>query len=217
MPIPSHWKRKVIPFNEAIQIGVAEVAINCAMQPAELGRLEAVDYFTVHPETKEAGDWIIFDRPKTHEYGEWILWPEVAELLRDGIERSRKLNAERLIVAEDGLPWYREDWAHPEKNFADWWQANKAPLGIVTRLSKERAGFPRHTIKMLRKVLPNLIRPAYGKEISDLVNARRVDGAGRIGGRDTDRYADRLYGKVAEAIRSLEGQFRPFLNALKGS
>jgi hypothetical protein len=82
-------------------------------------------------------------------------------------------------------------------------------------LARDREEFPRHTIKTLRKILPNVVRPDFGKEISDLVNARKVDASGRVGGGETDRYADRLYDKVAAAIHSLEGRCRPFLDALK--
>ena len=81
-------------------------------------------------------------------------------------------------------------------------------------MHRERNDFPRHTIKTLRKVLPNLIRPLKGQEIADLANARKVDDNGTIGGRDTDRYADRLYDNLADAIRELEREFRPFLNVL---
>lgn len=102
--------------------------------------------------------------------------------------------------------------------FCKWWQAKPSKScsreGIVTKLSRERDGFPRHTIKTLRKVLPNILRPKYGHEIADLVNARMVSYSGTLGGRDTDRYADRLYDKLAEALKELEHEFRPFLDVL---
>lgn len=195
------------------------LSVNCAMQPAEAGRVEILDFFSKHPETGEIADWIIFDRPKTFEYGEWVLWPEVAELVRWGMERAKKLDATRLIVDDEGRPWYREQSSKPEGKFSKWFQAKPTKLsrhiGVVTRLKRDVEGFPRHTIKTLRKILPNLVRPKYGVEIADLVNARKVDKSGRVGGRETDRYADRLYDNVAEAIRSLEQQFRPFLDTLK--
>jgi hypothetical protein len=59
------------------------------------------------------------------------------------------------------------------------------------------------------------VRPKYGKEIADLVNARKVDRSGRLGGRDTDRNADRLYDEAAEAVMNLQDHFRPFQDALK--
>ena len=99
------------------------LCVNCAMQPAEVGRLETLDFYLKHPETGEMGDWIIFDRPKTHEYGEWILWPEVADLVRWGIERAKNLGSERLITNDRASPWYREDWSNPEIRFSTWWQA----------------------------------------------------------------------------------------------
>lgn len=59
-----------------------------------------------------------------------------------------------------------------------------------------------------------MLRPKFGKEIADLVNARKVDASGTSGGGETDRYADRLYDKVAEAIREYKSHFQPFLDAL---
>ena len=201
------------------------VSVNCGMQPAEIGRLERLDYFTHHPETDQAADWVIFDRPKTLEYGEWVLWPEVAMLVRWGIERANRIGADRLVVNERGVPWYHEDWRNPETQFAKWWQVQKSDKskntnrdyheGIVSRLNRTLDDFPRHTIKTLRKILPNTVRRKYGSEIADLLNARKVDRKGNQGGRDTDRYSDRLYDEAAEAVRFHETTFRPFLDALR--
>ncbi|APZ95724.1 hypothetical protein [Fuerstiella marisgermanici] len=195
------------------------VSVNCAMQPAEIGRLEVDDLYTAHPETNVKGDWVVFDRPKTHEYGEWKLWAEVAELAAWGRQRAITLGCDRLVVTETGQSWYREDWTHPATNFCDWWQESPAnknhKCGVVTKLSREVSGFPRYTIKYLRKILPTLVRPTYGNEIADLINARKVDRHGRVSGRDTDRYADRLYDEAAEAVLAQREHFRPFLDALK--
>lgn len=195
------------------------ISVNCAMQPAEVGRLEVDDIYSEHPETKQKGDWIVFDRPKTHEYGEWLLWPEVAELARWGQDRSRQLGCHRIVVSENGKPWYREDWKNPETCFSKWWQQvpskTSRGMGIVTRLNKEDPEFPRLTIKYLRKILPNMVRPRHGKEIADLINARKIDRSGRTDGRDTDRYADRLYDNATDAVCELRDRFRPFLEALQ--
>ncbi len=195
------------------------ISVNCAMQPAEIGRLEVDDLYLEHPETKQKGDWIVFDRPKTFEYGEWLLWPEVAELARWGQNRSKQLGCQRIVVGDDGKPWYREDWKNPETYFSKWWQEvpskTSRGMGVVTRLHKDNPDFPRLTIKFLRKILPNLVRPTHGEEIADLINARKIDRSGRSGGRDTDRYADRLYDKAADALSGLRVQFKPFLEALK--
>ncbi|GEM_PF-476939 len=198
---------------------VLGLSVNCAMQPAEIGRLEVDSCFRKHPDTEQEGDWVIFDRPKTFEYGEWSLWPEVAKLMWWGVERANALGCERLVVSDSGLPWYREDWTHPHANFAKWWQSvpsgKTTHVGVITKVQRDDKEFPRHTIKYLRKILPNLVRPKYGKEIADLINARKVDRSGRLDGRDTDRYADRLYDEAAAAIMSLQDHFRPFLDALK--
>src|SRR5690606_12749522 len=119
---------------------------------------------------------------------------------------------------DKGVPWYKDDCKSPEGRFSKWWQAipcSDPHEGIVTRLSREIEGFPRLTINTLRKILPNLVRPRHGREIADLVNARKVDSNGRVGDGETDRYSDRLYDEVAEAIRQLEGRFRVFLDELR--
>ena len=80
--------------------------VNCAMQPAEVGRFEIADHYDSHPEPGQSGNWTLFDRPKTHEYGEWLLWSEVSLLLQLGIERASILGAERVIVGPDGKSWH---------------------------------------------------------------------------------------------------------------
>lgn len=193
------------------------VCVNCGMQPAEIGRLEVQDFYSKHPETDEVGDWVIFNRPKTHEYGEWILFPEVAALLRWGIQRANEIGTDRIIVSKEGVPWYREDWSNPETRFAKWWQAvptkNDKHEGVVTKLERT-VGLPRLTFKTLRKILPNLVRPKFGEEIADLLNARKLDRDGNQNGRDTDRYADRLYDEGKKAILRLNETLRPFLDVL---
>lgn len=194
------------------------LSVNCAFQPAEIGRAEIGDYYETHPETGKSGPWFIFHRPKTHIYGEWLLWKEVAQLVEWGVERSRNLGAKRLIVTDAGEPWYRESNANESIKFGKWWQAKPsgkdAHSGVVTRIQNDDPSFPRHTIKTLRKILPNLVRPKFGKEVADIVNARTVHADGRMGGGEIERYSDSLFEKGAEAIRTLEGSFRPFLDAL---
>ncbi|MGI9441500.1 MAG: hypothetical protein ACR2N1_03490 [Rubripirellula sp.] len=195
------------------------LSVNCGMQPAESGRVEVIDFFERHPDTDFVGDWIIFDRPKTGEYGEWILWPEVSQLVRWGVERSRLLGVERLLVSDKLVPWYKDGTRNPTSQIGKWWQAKPSKSdpheGIVTRLSREVDGFQRKTLRYLRKILPTHVRPRYGKELADLANARSIGEGGAIRGAITDSYADRRYDQLADAIRDLEEDFRPFLDALK--
>lgn len=206
--------RHLNPFGKMI-LGLS---VNCAMQAAEVGRLEVDDIFDGHPVTNMAGTWVIFDRPKTGEYGEWLLWPEVALLARWAQGRSREIGCDRLIVSKNGHPWYREDWKNPQQYFSQWWQAKPSKssrrIGVVTKIMRDCDGFPRHSFKTIRKILPQLVRPKFGGDIADLINARKIDGSGRVSGKDTDRYADRPYEKVAEALIELQDHFRPFLDTL---
>ena len=117
------------------------------------------------------------------------------------------------------MPWYKDGTRNPTSQIGKWWQAvpckSDPHEGIVTRLSRELDDFPRHTLAYLRKILPSHVRPNYGKELADLANARSIGEGGTINGAITDRYADRRYDQLADAIRDLEADFRPFLDALK--
>lgn len=197
------------------------LSVNCAMQPAESGRVEVGDYFTIHPETGKPGDFIIFDRPKTQEYGEWLLWPEVAELVKWGIKRSKSLGCDRLIVTDKGKNLYDDNIKQPSSRLSKWWQAipTKAShhIGIVTRMSRDDPTFPRYVIKSLRKLLPSIIRNrrGWGKELADLANARKIADNGQWRGELADLYGDRPYDVLAGVLTELQKDFRPFLDALK--
>ena len=194
------------------------LAVNCAMQPAESGRVEIGDFYTTHPETGQEGNFIIFDRPKTHEYGEWILWEEVAELVKWGIERSKRLGCERLLVTDEGRPWYKDHSRQPATKMSKWWQAiptkSNRHIGIVTKMNRDDPNFPRYPIKSLRKILPSWIRP-QSKELANLSNARKIADNGLWRGDITDRYSDRPYDNLAQSIKELKTKFQPFLDALK--
>lgn len=197
------------------------ISVNCAMQPAESGRLEVDDFYTLHPETGKEGNFVIFDRPKTYEYGEWLLWDEVAELVQWGVARSERLGCERLLVTDKGKPWYNDDSRQSATKMSKWWQAipteKNKHIGLVTRMNRDDPSFPRYPIKSLRKILPSWIRPRreFGKELADLANARKIDDDGLRKGNVGDRYSDRPYDVLADVIRELESDFRPFLDALK--
>lgn len=136
-----------------------------------------------------------------------------------GVKRAEQLGATLIVVDNQGDPWYKEEWSNPETKFGKWWQATQTKSskheGVVTRLNGSIDGFPRHTLKTLRKILPNLARPDFGSEIADLLNARKINSSGNRGGRDTDRYSDRLYDEAKAAILELETAMRPFLDALR--
>ena len=195
------------------------ISVNCGMQPAESGRLEIGDFFTVHPETGKEGNFVIFDRPKTHEYGEWLLWDEVAELVKWGVERSKRLGCERLLVTDKGKPWYKDESKQSATKMSKWWQSiptkTDRHIGIVTRMNRDDSTFPRYPIKSLRKILPSWVRPRYGKDMADLANARKIDNEGLWRGDIGDRYSDRPYDKFAEIINELRADFMPLLDVLK--
>jgi hypothetical protein len=196
------------------------LAVNCGMGPAEFGRVEIDDIFPnqIHPEANLLGldwiaTWIMFDRRKTGEYGEWLLWSPVAELLKWAIERSRSLGVKRLAVRETGTSWYADHTENAAAYLGKWWQSQPSAThlqsGVVTAIAKEIEGFPRLTLKSLRKVLPNAVRTDFGKEVADLAVAHSVGRSEMV-----DRYSDKPYRKLHEAIRAMESKFAPFLEAL---
>jgi hypothetical protein len=196
------------------------LAVNCGMGPAEFGRVEVDDVLLNqrHPEAHLLGidwvaNWIIFDRRKTGEYGEWLLWSPVADLLNWGMERNRSLGVKRLVVRDNGKNWYADHTENAAAYLGKWWQSQPSKTdphsGVVTAIAKEIEGFPRLTLKTLRKVLPNAVRPDYGKEVADLAVAHSLGRSAMV-----DRYSDKPYRKLHEAIRALEAKFAPFLDAL---
>ena len=196
------------------------LAVNCGMGPAEFGRVEIDDIFPnqIHPEANLLGldwiaNWIMFDRRKTGEYGEWLLWSPVADLLKWGIERSRSLGVKRLAVRETGTSWYADHTENAAAYLGKWWQSQPSAThlqsGVVTAIAKEIEGFPRLTLKSLRKVLPNAVRTDFGKEVADLAVAHSVGRSEMV-----DRYSDKPYRKLHEAIRAMESKFAPFLETL---
>jgi hypothetical protein len=196
------------------------LAVNCGMGPAEFGRVEIDDivFNQRHPEAQLLGidwtaNWIIFDRRQTGEYGEWLLWSPVANLLRWGVERSRSLGARRLVIRDNGKCWYADHTKNSAAYLGKWWQSFPSQIdphcGVVTAIAKEVEGFPRLTLKTLRKVLPNAVRPDYGKEVADLAVAHSLGRSDMV-----DKYSDKPYRKLHEAIRAMETKFAPFLDAL---
>ena len=82
-------------------------------------------------------------------------------------------------------------------------------VGVITRVQRIDPNFPKHPLKNLRKVLPNLLRQKYGDEIADLSNARKVTRTSI-----TNRYSDPRYAALKAAILELRPQLQPLLDEL---
>ncbi|WP_146596990.1 hypothetical protein [Novipirellula galeiformis] len=195
--------------------------VNCGMQPAEIGRLVPDDLYPLHPERihqasgkPESGPWVIFERPKTFEYAEWILFDEVHELLRWGIRRSQACSGNVIVCNEKGMSWYQDDKRNAAQRMTKWWGEVSngktiTGVGVITRVQRIDPTFPKHPLKNLRKVLPNLLRQKYGSEIADLSNARRVSRTSV-----TNRYSDPRFETLKAAIIDLRPKLQPFLDEL---
>ncbi|WP_146583108.1 hypothetical protein [Neorhodopirellula pilleata] len=179
------------------------------------------DLYSLHPERidqatgmPEVGPWVIFERPKTFEYGEWVLFKEVQELLKWGIQRSQACGGNTILCNKKGVSWYQDHRRNAAQRMTKWW--GEVPngktitgVGVITRIQRIDAAFPKHPLKNLRKVLPNLLRQDYGSEIADLSNARRVARTSV-----TNRYSDPRYATLKMAILDLRPKLQPLLDEL---
>jgi hypothetical protein len=110
------------------------------------------------------------------------------------------LGVKRLVVRDSGTSWYADHAENSAAYLSKWWQAMPTEAdshcGVVTAIAKEVEGFPRLTVKTLRKVLPNAVRPDYGKEVADLAVAHSLGRSAML-----DKYSDKPYRKLHEAIK----------------
>ncbi len=98
------------------------LGLNCATGAAELGRLFEGDFLLhqTHPYAERRhfvstpeDSFARFIRPKSHVFGEWLLWDETVRMVEWGLELSRRLKSDLLIISERGQPWYRERTKNP--------------------------------------------------------------------------------------------------------
>ena len=145
------------------------VGLNCAMGAAELGRLTGRDILLdheheyaerLHFESTSRDGFIRFLRPKTEVFGEWVLWPETVGMLRWGLERSRRIGSDLLLVSERGMPWYREHATNAQYHFANAWTR------LLQRVRKSEPEFPILPFGTLRDTLPDLLRHKESDELA---------------------------------------------------
>lgn len=185
------------------------VGLNCAMGAAELGRLSAQDILLdheheyaerLHFESTNRDGFIRFLRPKTEVFGEWVLWPETAHMIRWGLERSRRIGSDLLLVSEQGMPWYREHATNAQYHFANAWTR------LLNRVRKSDPEFPILPFGTLRDTVPDLFRHTESDELATICLAH---GQPFHGDNLLECYGNRPYGRLHEAIRRSHAHFVP--------
>jgi len=185
------------------------VGLNCAMGAAELGRLTAQDILLdheheyadrLHFESTDQDGFIRFLRPKTEVFGEWVLWPETIRMIRWGLERSRRIGSDLLLVSERGMPWYREHATNAQYHFANAWTR------LLNRVRKSDPEFPILPFGTLRDTVPDLFRHTESDELATICLAH---GQPFHGDNLLECYGNRPYGRLHEAIRRSHAHFSP--------
>lgn len=189
------------------------LGLNCAMGAAEMGRLVRGDILLghrheyaerLHFSSTDEDSFIRFLRPKTEVFGEWLIWPETARMLRWGLERSRKLGSELLLVSDKGMPWYREHATNAQYHFANAWTR------LLKRVRKSDPEFSILPFGTLRDTLPDLLRH---RESDDLASLCLAHGQPFHGDNLLECYGNRPFGRLHEALRRMHACFAPVFAA----
>ncbi|AMV40224.1 helix-turn-helix domain-containing protein [Planctomyces sp. SH-PL62] len=189
------------------------LGLNCAMGAAEMGRLARGDILLghrheyaerLHFSSTDEDSFIRFLRPKTEVFGEWLVWPETARMLRWGLERSKKIGSELLLVSEEGMPWYREHATNAQYHFANAWTR------LLKRVRKSDPDFPILPFGTLRDTLPDLLRH---RESDDLASLCLAHGQPFQGDNLLECYGNRPFGRLHDALRRMHAYFAPVFAA----
>jgi hypothetical protein len=189
------------------------VCVNCAWGASEVGQWHTRDYqlFAKHPHADKLGitstdadSWIVGNRPKTGIYGEHLLWEEVARAVKPFLDGREVLP---VTKHPKGKPWYRTHSKNSQSQFGNWWSGDN---GLLERVRKHHADFPRLPFGSLRDLLPNILRREYADEVASLALQH-----GKLSDDNLlDCYANLPFRKLFEATRALRTMFKPFLDVL---
>ena len=183
------------------------LSINCAILPIDLAITEISNF---HPSGEGELRWHPGYRMHRHYARTTLLWPEVAELVRWGIKRAKELRSERLIVSNNGKPWYTEFGNNPTARFSRWWKKARTTdggfLDIGQALANNQDEEVIYRLNDLRRVLPF----HFNGVITTFILGHPVP-ANQAEALDMSFVQSR----ADDAIRNLESEFRPFLDALR--
>lgn len=202
------------------------LGLNCGLKGAEQGTL-LLDHIFLdqeHPnarylkeiakfESRPEDRFILYRRNKTKVYGEFLLWPQTIEILRWATERQRRICTKlglpfrNLLVTEKGTLFYRLTSGKKNQSqiFGNKWDA------LIKRVRKDHAGFPDYSFTSLRDTAGDLVRHIAGGEISAvfLMHGQPVFEDNLL-----DLYTNRPFGKVFEALRTLQERLKPMFEVV---
>ncbi len=190
---------------------IVGLSVNCLMFPIDLATAEISDF-------RSPAEGKLRWQPKRSRHQSYlrsiVLWPEVANLVRWGIKRARELNSERLIVSNNGRSWYTEVGNNPTARFSRWWRKARTNdggfLDIGQSLSINQDEEVSYRLNDLRRVLPFHVECHHNGLITTFILGHPVP-ANQAEVLDMSS----VQAKADDAIRNLEPEFRPFLDALR--
>ena len=141
-------------------------------------------------------------RQKTGVYGEWSLWDETIRAIRwwQKHQPNRKKQPFALLNSA-GNPLTRQQ-------IANRWN------GLIGRIQKDQPAFRQLPFKYLRKTAGQLVRQVSDGETMAVFHAR---GQSVSSDDQADRYANRLFNRVAQATDNMGRQLQPMIDAAEAS
>jgi hypothetical protein len=125
-------------------------------------------------------------------------------MLRWGLERSKRIGSDLLLVSERGMPWYREHATNAQYKFANTWTR------LLDRVRKSEPEFPILPFGTLRDTLPDLFRH---KKTDELASICLAHGQPFHGDNLLECYGNRPFGRLHKAVRRLHAHFAPIFAA----
>lgn len=187
------------------------LSVNCAMSPIDLATAEIGDF---RPPAEGELRWCPRRQKHQHYAHSILLWTEVADLVRWGIRRARELNSERLIVSNNGSSWYTEAGNNPTARCSRWWRKartnNGGFLDIGQSLANNQGEEVGYRLNDLRRVLPFHLECHHDGVITTFILGHQIPV-------NQAEVLDMLVvqSRADCAIKDLESEFRPFLDALR--
>lgn len=194
------------------------LGLNCGFGGAEQGtiHLQEVALFQPHPfadvlryHTSPEDSFIKRVRLKTGVYGEHLLWPQTVEAIKWAIARRQKQGAATpdalLLLTDEGNSFFRRtEGNNPGRTFQNKWS------GLTTRIQADYPEFPWLSFGKMRKTAGNLVRREADGEVAGifLCHGKPVSSDELL-----DIYTNRPFGKVFDALRSLQQQLQPVFDA----
>jgi len=212
--VDKHWEpqelKAIFQHAEPLTQLIIAVGLNTGSGAAELGRMR-VNQFLLdqpHPHARlikvdQKASWFIGIREKQFSHAEAILWPWVAALVKQQIEKC-KHNGWVFLFTDNGEPLYRDNEMYEELDLTKP-DSSKPESRFVTRYrnavnyaSKKKLITRKLSIGKLRKTLSNYLASEEHEDLASLLLSH---------GTQDDQlanYANRPYRRMHEAKANAE-------------